>query len=59
MARYKVLVGIDYPPGKRAEPGDEVDDLPATTVAWLLSCGAIVDLEPAPEPARTPAKGRR
>lgn len=41
MAKYRVLVGIDYPPDRRAEAGDEVADLPAQSVKWLLELGAI------------------
>lgn len=37
--------GIDYPPGKRAEPGALVDDLPKSSVGWLREAGII-------EPAR-------
>lgn len=37
MATYKVLVGLDYgKPSKRAEAGDVVSDLPASSVSWLL-----------------------
>lgn len=43
MAKYRVLQGIDYPPNKRAEIGDVVDDLPAASVKWLLEIGAIED----------------
>lgn len=43
MAKYRVLQGIDYPPNKRAEKGDVVDDLPAASVKWLLEIGAIED----------------
>lgn len=43
MTRYRVLQGIDYPPNKRAEAGDVVDDLPATSVKWLLESGIIED----------------
>ena len=35
VAKYKVLVGIDYPPNKRAEAGDIVDDLPSGSLKWL------------------------
>ena len=34
---YKVLVGIDYPPNKRAEAGDVVSDLPKESISWLLA----------------------
>lgn len=46
--KFKVLVGLDYPTKqgkKRAEPGDCVDDLPKSSLDWLLrqdcikSCG--------------------
>ena len=43
MAKYRVLQGIDYPPNKRAEIGDVVEDLPATSIKWLLESGAIED----------------
>ena len=38
---YKVNVGINYPPGKRAEPGDVVTDLPPAAVKGLLESGVI------------------
>jgi hypothetical protein len=43
MAKYRVLQGIDYPPNKRAEIGDVVEDLPAASIKWLLESGAIED----------------
>jgi hypothetical protein len=43
MAKYRVLQGIDYPPNKRAEIGDVVEDLPATSIKWLLESGLIED----------------
>lgn len=52
MPKYKVLVGLDYPPGKRAEAGDVVDDLPGKSIKWLRDEGII---EPVDEPA---AKGK-
>jgi hypothetical protein len=62
MAKYRVLQGIDYPPNKRAEIGDVVEDLPATAIKWLLESGAIEDAskpakkteEPKPEPIIEP-----
>jgi hypothetical protein len=62
MAKYRVLQGIDYPPNKRAEIGDVVEDLPATAIKWLLESGAIEDTskpakkteEPKPEPIIEP-----
>lgn len=41
MPKYKVLVQVDYPPDKRAEPGDIVDDLPAGSAKWLKEQGLI------------------
>jgi hypothetical protein len=38
---YRVLIGLDYPENRRAEPGDVVTDLPGYAVAWLLETGAI------------------
>lgn len=39
--QYKVLQGIDYPPKKRAEAGETVDDIPASAISWLIELGAI------------------
>jgi hypothetical protein len=44
MSKYRALVGLDYPPGKRAEPGDVVDDLPEKSVKWLLKDGKIKEV---------------
>lgn len=41
MATYRVLAGISYPPNKRAEVGDVVDDLPSRSIKWLAEAGAI------------------
>lgn len=41
MTKYKVLVGINYPPDKRAEPGDIVSDLPSKSISWLVEQGYI------------------
>lgn len=45
MARYRVLQGIDYPPNKRAEVGDIVEDIPAQAIKWLLDSGIIEDTD--------------
>lgn len=45
MARYRVLQGIDYPPNKRAEVGDIVEDIPAQSIKWLLDSGIIEDTD--------------
>lgn len=52
MAKYKVLTGIDYPPNKRAEIGDIVDDLDGKAIKWLLEAGYIEALS---TKAATPA----
>ena len=61
MAKYKVLTGIDYPPNRRAEAGDVVDDLPSKSIKWLRESGCIEpfdpstpDPEPEPEPEPEP-----
>ncbi|ALY09588.1 hypothetical protein SALGADO_63 [Arthrobacter phage Salgado] len=38
---YKVNIGINYPPNKRAEPGDVVRDLPSASIKGLLDAGVI------------------
>jgi hypothetical protein len=47
MSKYRVAVGLDYPPGKRAEAGDVVADLPEKSIKWLTQQGLI---EPADNP---------
>jgi hypothetical protein len=37
MTQYRALVGIDYPPNKRAEAGELVSDLPEKSATWLLA----------------------
>lgn len=39
--QYRVLVGLNYPPERRAEPGEVVQDLPKASVPWLLEQGYI------------------
>lgn len=39
--KYRVNVGINYPPNKRAEPGDVISDLPPGAEETLLKLGAI------------------
>lgn len=68
MAKYRVLVGLDYPPNKRAEAGDEVSDLPSSSITWLLADGLIEAVEgtsksskktvvaPEPEPEPEPVE---
>lgn len=38
---HKVLKGIDFPPNRRVEIGDEVSDLPSKSIKWLFEIGAI------------------
>jgi hypothetical protein len=45
MAQYRAVVGLDYPPNKRAEAGEIISDLPEKSVAWLLSSGFIEPLD--------------
>lgn len=42
---YRVNVGINYPPNKRAEAGDEVKDLPHGSITSLLKLGVIEKVE--------------
>lgn len=62
MAKYEVIVGLDYPGAdgvyKRAEAGDEVDDLPASSLEWLVPQGyvkPVADAKPV-EPAKPAAE---
>jgi hypothetical protein len=49
--KYRVLVGLNYPPDRRAEPGDIVDDIPPVSIPWLLRDRAIEAADaPDPEP---------
>lgn len=54
MAKYRVLQGIDYPPNKRAEIGNTVEDIPAASVKWLLDSGIIEDVNNKPAMAEKP-----
>lgn len=51
--RYLALTGLDYD-GKRAEPGDIVDDIPGKSIKWLLKQGHVEKVEGSQ--ARTPSK---
>lgn len=61
MPHYRVLAGISYPPSRRAEAGEIVDDLPKRSIKWLREQGfielvdaptrtVVFDDEPADEP---------
>ncbi len=49
--RSAVLVGLDYPPGKRAEAGAVVADLPDKSIKWLLKQQLIEPIGAAPKEA--------
>jgi len=50
VATYRVIQGIDYK-GRRAEPGDIVDDIPTKSIRWLTDQGIIEKVDgKAPEP---------
>lgn len=61
MPKYRLTTGLEYPPNRRAEAGDIVDDIPAKSVKWLREQGLIepvdasakaaVDVEVVEEPA--------
>lgn len=38
-------MGLNYPPDKRAEPGDIVNDLPLKALAWLVD-QKVIELVP-------------
>jgi hypothetical protein len=55
---YKVLTGLSYPPNKRAEVGDVVNDLPQNSVKWLIKSGRIEEITThsiKPTPASMPS----
>jgi len=56
MPKYKVLKGIDYPPNKRAEVGDVVEDLPSQSIKWLREQGIVELLDQKTKPAADATK---
>jgi hypothetical protein len=56
MAQYRALVGIDYPPNKRAEAGEIVSDLPGDAIKWLLEDGLIEDASKPAKKVETPVE---
>lgn len=38
---YEVLIGLNYPPNRRAEPGDIVTDLPFGSKGFLTELGVV------------------
>ena len=55
MPKYLVNTGLDYN-GRRVEPGNIVDDLPARSVKWMLEQGII---EEATTTAPTPSEPKK
>lgn len=53
---YRVLTGLSYPPDKRAEAGEIVDDIPSQSVKWLLTAGHIEDVGAASSAGKSTAK---
>lgn len=51
---YRVLNGLSYPPDRRAEVGDIVDDLPPKSVKWLLTKGHIEEADANARPTLAP-----
>jgi hypothetical protein len=49
--KYRALVGLNYPPAKRADAGDVVSDLPEKSIKWLLKAGKIEKAGNQPPPA--------
>lgn len=45
---YEVVTGLDYPPNKRAEAGEIVDDLPGKSVKWLVETGTVIPITAGP-----------
>ena len=35
MAKYKILVELEYPPNRVVQAGEIVSDLPAKSIKWL------------------------
>jgi len=45
MTQYRAIVGIDYPPDKRAEANTLVSDIPEKAAKWLLEQGLIESID--------------
>lgn len=41
MPKYRVMTGLDFPPDRRVEAGEVVEDIPSKSVKWLLEQGLI------------------
>lgn len=59
-AQYRVTEKagrLRYPPGRVADAGDVVSDLPAESLRWLLDSGYVEPVEPPkPKPKKKAAK---
>lgn len=55
--KYEVIVGLNYPPDQRAEPGEIRDDIPKESVPWLLSGGLIRKVKSKTKPKEARADG--
>lgn len=54
MTAHKALRGISYG-NRRAEAGDVVTDIPASSVKWLIEQG-IIEPADAPKPSKQPKR---
>ena len=52
---YRVLTGMDYPPDRRAEIGDIVDDIPKASIKWLIADGHIEEVDAKGKPVQPTA----
>lgn len=41
MPKYLVKTGLEYPPNRRVEAGEIVDDIPSKSIKWLREQGLI------------------
>jgi len=49
---------VSYPPDRRAEAGDVVDDLPADSLRWLVAAGYVERVDPPKRPAKKKATAK-
>ena len=41
MPKYLVKTGLEYPPDRRVEAGEIVEDIPSKSIKWLREQGLI------------------
>jgi hypothetical protein len=41
MPKYLVKTGLEFPPNRRVEAGDVIDDVPSKSIKWLREQGLI------------------